>query len=140
MNKLQRSAYLDALGGSVLALLIMLGTAGLPSCKTTGAGGVGARVIDCAQKAIQEKGLVYVGKVNDILGNTGVSDDAARARLIDLGIDAGQDVLGCLLADQGQKFAESAAKNPADDVSHTAAKRAKTRLLELEAEGWRFDR
>jgi hypothetical protein len=107
-------------------------------CKTTGGAGVGARIVDCATQAIREKGLVYVGKVNTIIGSVDISDADARGRLIDLGIDAGQDVLGCLLRDQGQKFAESSAANPGDRMSATAAQRARAHLLELEGEGWRF--
>jgi hypothetical protein len=95
--------------------------------------------VDCAQQAIRDKGLTYVGKVNDILGNVAIDDNTAHARLIDLGIDAGTDVLGCLLRDQGQKFAEAASSNRSDAVSLTAAKRAKERIVELEADGWRFE-
>jgi hypothetical protein len=84
--------------------------------------------------------MTYLGKVNDVLGNVSLTDPAARARLIDLGIDAGQDVLGCLMADQGQKFAEATAANPNDEVSRTAARRARDRLNELEGEGWQFNR
>jgi hypothetical protein len=123
---------------ALLALALVLA---VPACKTTGGvGGIGARIVDCATKAIQNKGMTYLGKVNDVIGNTGITDEAARSRLIDLGIDAGQDVLGCLLADQAPKYAEAAKSNPGDEVSKTAAARAKARLKELEAEGWRFER
>lgn len=141
MKNLRRSARIDEIGGTILALVLVLGTlSAIPACKTTGAGGIGARIVDCATRAIQDKGMAYLGKVNDVLGNTGVTDETARARLIDLGIDAGQDVLGCLLADQAPKYAEAASHNPSDEVSKTAAARAKSRLKELQAEGWRFER
>jgi hypothetical protein len=109
-------------------------------CKTLGGGGGGmvAHLVDCASQSIRERGLTYVGRLNDVLGNTQLSDTDARGRLIDLGIDAGQDVLGCLLRDQGAKFGESARRNPGDRVSATAARRADARLSELVAEGWRF--
>jgi hypothetical protein len=122
-----------------LVVALVLSLVGLPACKTTGGvGGIGARIVDCAQQAIRDKGLLYVGKVNSILGGTELGEDDAQARLIELGIDAGQDVLGCLLRDQGAKFAESAQANPNDRVSVTAARRANLRLRDLEAEGWQF--
>jgi hypothetical protein len=125
----------------LVLVLVLAAPLAVPSCKTTGgAGGIGARIVDCATRAIQDKGMTYLGKVNDVIGNTGITDEAARSRLIDLGIDAGQDVLGCLLADQAPKYAEAAKSNPGDEVSKTAAARAKQRLKELEAEGWRFER
>jgi hypothetical protein len=138
MKQLRRLSILDSFGGALLALTLFLAT--LAGCKTTGGAGLGARIVDCATKAIQNKGMTYLGKVNDVIGNTGITDEAARARLIDLGIDAGQDVLGCLLADQAPKYAEAAQSNPRDEVSKTAAARAQARLKELEAEGWRFER
>jgi hypothetical protein len=120
---------------SSLSLLAIIGCRHLPGGTD---GGAVSKIVDCAQKSIRDKGLLYVGKVNSIIGATDISDRDARSRLIDLGIDAGQDILGCLLRDQGVKFAESADANPADQMSVTAARRAKTRLGELEAEGWRF--
>jgi hypothetical protein len=140
MKKLRRALLLDQLGGSLLAFIVLLAAlSGAPGCKTWGGGGgIGAKIVDCGQQAIREKGLVYVGKVNSIIGSTELTDQDSRARLIDLGIDIGQDVLGCLLRDQGQKFAESSAANPNDRMSAIAARRAKERLIELEDEGWRF--
>lgn len=124
----------------VLALTAALGFVPVISCKTPSGTGLVSKVVDCASRAVREKGLVYIGKVNDVLGSQSLSDPAARAKLVDLGIDAGQDVLGCLLLDQGQKFAEATAANPNDKVSQTAARRAKERVGELEAEGWQFNR
>ncbi len=49
-------------------------------------------------------------------------------------------MIGCLLADQGKKFGEAAAANPKDEVAVTASGRARARVAELEAEGWRFER
>lgn len=109
------------------------------ACKTTSGSGFTSKIVDCASQAVRDKGLVYLGKVNDVLGNLNISDPEARVRLINLGVDVGQDVLGCVLADQGLKFAEATAANPGDRVSQTAARRAKTRLDELEADGWRFN-
>lgn len=122
-----------------IVLLALVALLSVPACKTPGGvGGIGARIVDCAQQAIREKGLIYVGKVNAIIGSTELTDNDARGRLVDLGIDAGQDVLGCLLRDQGQKYAESSAANPNDRMSAVAARRAKDHLEDLEREGWQF--
>ena len=121
-----------------LVVLWLVPLALVPACKTTGIGGVGAKIVDCAEKAIRDKAMTYLGKVNDILSNTGVTDQTAESRLIDLGVEAGEDVIGCLLTDQAPKFAEAAAGNPTDQVAKAAAKRSQTRLEELQSAGWRF--
>lgn len=122
-----------------LVLALTLGTLPVVACRHFQPGTVGGKIVDCASKAIREKGLVYLGRVNDVIGNTQLSDGEANSRLINLGVDAGQDVIGCLMADQGVKFAESARENPNDVVSATAARRAERRRAELEREGWRFE-
>lgn len=123
----------------VLLLVVLLGAAGGVSCKHFGPGSVGARIVDCATQAIRDQGLLYVGRVNDVIGNTTIPDGEASNRLVQLGIDAGQDVLGCLLRDQAAKFGESATANPGDVVSVTAYRRANKRLEELQDDGWRFE-
>lgn len=120
-----------------IALVLLLSLSG---CGIFGSGGRGVvgRIIDCAQQSIRERGILYVGAVNDILASP-ASDGDAKARLARLGADAGQDVIGCILFDQSKKFRESSAANPNDRVSAKAYDRATDRLEELEGEGYRFE-
>lgn len=129
------------LGVQQLAIVLVLAAsvAALPACKSWWTTDTLSKIVDCGQQAIRDRGLIYVGRVNDVLGNSTLSDRDARARLVELGVDAGQDVIGCLLREQQPKFAENASRNPADRTSAVAAQRADDRLRELEADGWRFE-
>jgi hypothetical protein len=95
-------------------------------CGTTGpgGGGIGAKLIDCSKREIFETGVAYVGRVNKVLTSQTSDDKLARAQLIDLGVQAGEDVLACLLRDQGFKYAEASRENPNDVESATAKRRS----------------
>lgn len=125
---------------SLAMVLMLVATATVPACKHLQPGSLGARVVNCAEKAIRDKGLVYVGRVNDAIANPNLSDREAGLKLGELGTEAGWDIIGCVLLDQGGRFAEAAQANPQDQVSVRAQARANARLAELEDEGWRFER
>jgi hypothetical protein len=119
----------------------LFGLLAFSACGIFGSGGrdLVAKVVNCGAESIRKRGLIYLGDVNDILGNREITEGEAKSRLARLGTDAGQDVIGCLLKDQASKFAESAGANPEDTTSIRAARRAEGRLAELEQEGWRFE-
>jgi hypothetical protein len=124
----------------LIPLLFLVPLVAAPACKHFSPDSpLAQKIIDCGSKAIRERGLSYVGKVNDVLADTRLSDQQANGRLINLGLDAGQDVIGCLLFEQGARFAESAKANPGDVASARARERASARIGELEAEGYRFE-
>lgn len=120
----------------LLALVLLASLAG--GCKSWFTAETGARLVACGSTAVREKGLLYLGRVNDTIGNPQLTDRETSVRLGELGVEAGWDIIGCLLRDQQVKFGESARANPNDKISATAAKRADDKLRELEGDGWRF--
>ena len=135
----RRHLALDELGGIVLALCILVGSVtGSLSCKHWFTEQTAGRIVECGSQAIRDKGLLYIGRVNDIIGNPNLTDRDSKVRLGELGVQAGWDVLGCLLRDQQMKFADSSRRNPNDRMSATGARRAEEKLVELEAEGWHY--
>jgi hypothetical protein len=122
-----------------LLLFLLALLAPVASCKTLGgSGGIAERIVNCGSDAIMERSILYIGRVNDVLSDQGISDDGARSGLVQLGIDVGQDVLGCILRDQHGKFQENVKANSSDVASRTAIKRSGAHLGELENAGWRF--
>jgi hypothetical protein len=93
---------------------------------------VGRKLIDCSVDSVKKRALTEIDTVNSVLADTGVDDEGARFRLVNLAVDIGQDVLSCILRDQGVKFGEAARVNPRDRISVTAARRADSYLRDNE--------
>jgi len=104
----------------------------MQSCRTSspGGSGVGAKLIDCGAHEVFEAGIKYLGRVNSTLTDQMVDDSTTRAKLINLAIEAGENVIACLLRDQGGRYADAAAHNPADVESVIAERRAEAFIRE----------
>lgn len=97
-------------------------------CRVPAPGTPGRRLVDCSVDVIKRQSINAIDPVNDIIADGGLTDSEAKSQLINLGIDIGQDVLACVLRDQGTRFAQSADANPADRKSVVAARRAQEYL------------
>ncbi len=104
----------------------------MQGCRTPGSTGpgVGSKLIDCGTHEVFEAGIKYLGRVNSTITDQMVDDSTTRAKLINLAIEAGENVIACLLRDQGSKYAHAAAHNPADVESVIAERRAESFIRE----------
>jgi hypothetical protein len=124
----------ESLGTVAITMLLLgaLGLAGLvlsgSGCKVPPPNTVGGRVVSCTTQAVRDNWPAAIGPVNSCL----VSASASACLLALIRPLAGitEDVVACLVRDQGSEFAHAAQANPGDTRSATAAANARNYLAE----------
>lgn len=91
-----------------------------------------SKVINCASAAIQDGFSKILPAVNSCVAG---SDESYEPCLVGLIGQGGEDLLACVLRDQGTKFLDSARANPKDAVSVRSAAHAQAFMAKR---GYRF--
>jgi hypothetical protein len=119
---------------ALVALLTVSGV-GCSSCQQPGGGGgIGNKLISCTTEAVSRNWPTVLPGVNTCLTDTGPDSSVSSCLLglINPAINVTEDVIACVLRDQGRKFGEMAARNENDLRSARAAHRANAFMVERE--------
>jgi hypothetical protein len=122
--------------GPAALLLIAVGALGLvgivcQGCRTPppGTPGTGQRIVNCATQAVADTWPEFLPQVNGCLAH----DTGAMGCLLSLiqpAVGATEDLIACLVRNQGAAYAHAAQANPGDAVSVRAAAAARQWLIE----------
>lgn len=102
----------------ILGVLLLLGACRMPPDSTA------SKIIRCGTQAVKDNFFQALPSVNGCLASPGY--ESCLFGLINPVAGITEDVVACVLRDQGQKFAAAAAANPTDTHSAQAATRART--------------
>ena len=117
----------------IVALLVtLLASAGCPGgCQVP----TGGQAIQCGSEAIEKNWHKALPKVNACL-TMATGWEGCLIGLIEPAVGITEDVIACLVKDQGAKFADTASANPSDATSKDGAAHA---AEFLQKRGYKFE-